>query len=258
MDDEGPNVKEARRLATRSCDQALTATEHEQLDRLLESSPAAQHAYLGVMDIHAAIAWRVTGGEQYASLFAEPTPSDVDDARRPRPIRRYSQPLLWVATAASLAIALWAGGRFSRIATADVVGSLVRPSDDCRWFVGDSRGVGSGGLVRAGDEVCVISGTLQLNFTSGAEITLQAPTVLTAIDPMKAYIDRGSATTNVENGLEGFTVETPSAAVVDFGTLFGVNVDDKALTRVAVFNGEVEVTPAIYHPNDVLAHGDGP
>lgn len=85
------------------------------------------------------------------------------------------------------------------------------------------------------------SGIVQVQFDSGVEVTLEGPAAyeLQSIDRTKLAYGLLSAT--VPPGAEGFRVDTPSAQVIDLGTAFGIELDRDGLSKVSVFDGEVEV-----------------
>mgnify|MGYP003649336121 CR=1 FL=1 len=85
------------------------------------------------------------------------------------------------------------------------------------------------------------SGIVQVQFDSGVEVTLEGPASyeLQSIDRTKLAYGLLSAT--VPPGAEGFRVDTPSAQVIDLGTAFGIELDRDGLSKVSVFDGEVEV-----------------
>jgi hypothetical protein len=60
--------------------------------------------------------------------------------------------------------------------------------------------------------------------------------------PTQLWLKRGQVTVNIAGGeVLHFVVRTPTACVVDFGTEFGVAVDDNDRTTTQVFQGEVEL-----------------
>jgi hypothetical protein len=86
---------------------------------------------------------------------------------------------------------------------------------------------------------------MEIEFTSGAMVTLEAPAALTAETPMSMTLLRGRMTASVPPPAHGFTVRTPTGDVVDLGTEFGVFVGEKGETETHVFDGEVLVrTPS--------------
>ncbi|MDP7274531.1 MAG: FecR domain-containing protein [Planctomycetaceae bacterium] len=84
-------------------------------------------------------------------------------------------------------------------------------------------------------------GFVRLGFDSGVEVTLQGPAKLELMSPEHAKLTSGLLTATVPPGAEGFRVDTPNAQVVDLGTAFGIHLDNNGVSRVSVFDGEVDV-----------------
>ena len=89
------------------------------------------------------------------------------------------------------------------------------------------------------------SGILRLEFDDGVEVTLQGPAEYELLAAGKTKLKSGLLTATVPPGAEGFTVDTPTAQVVDLGTAFGIDLQENGVSRVSVFEGEVEVA----HPD---------
>lgn len=85
------------------------------------------------------------------------------------------------------------------------------------------------------------SGFLRLAFDDGVEVTLQGPAEYELVAAGKTRLKSGLLTATVPLGAEGFTVDTPTAEVVDLGTAFGIDLREDGVSRVSVFEGEVEV-----------------
>lgn len=93
----------------------------------------------------------------------------------------------------------------------------------------------------AADTIELKSGLLRLQFDDGVEVTLQGPAKYELISLGRTRLHFGLFSATVPPGAEGFQVDTPTAEVVDLGTVFGVEVDRDGTAEVLVFDGEVEV-----------------
>jgi hypothetical protein len=122
----------------------------------------------------------------------------------------------------------------------ETVARIINESGDANWYI-ESRLSGDTSSLHRGDTVQLTAGSLRILFEHGTSVTLQAPAELEIQDPMLARIHRGSIRVLVAKGAEGFSIATPMAKVVDLGTEFGVRVDDRGGTDVAVFQGAVDV-----------------
>ena len=86
------------------------------------------------------------------------------------------------------------------------------------------------------------TGLVRLDFANGACLALEGNSALEIVDAMKVRLIRGVLTAEIPETAHGFTVDTASASVIDYGTAFGVSVGQDGQTDVCVFEGEVGVT----------------
>lgn len=85
------------------------------------------------------------------------------------------------------------------------------------------------------------SGIVRLQFDNGVDITLEGPARYELSSSDKTSLTSGVLVATVPPDAEGFSVDTPSAKVIDLGTSFGVSVGEHGVADVYVFDGEVEV-----------------
>ena len=84
---------------------------------------------------------------------------------------------------------------------------------------------------------------VQVTFTGGAEVMITAPAEFDLLSDERLVLKRGKLSARVPEPARGFTVETPSATLVDLGTEFAADVDRDGNGEVHVFRGEVIVKP---------------
>ncbi|KAA5542702.1 iron dicitrate transport regulator FecR [Roseiconus nitratireducens] len=155
-----------------------------------------------------------------------------------RPSRRVSARLAFMAAAAALLLAatLWIGNLTNRpiepVATlvADVDALLLREGNawnDHQLPVGKYE---------------LNQGLLHLRFAGGVTVYLEAPAQFEPLSGQRLLLRSGRLSANVPPEGVGFTVETPEAEVIDFGTEFSVDVSASA-SEVHVFEGLVRVQP---------------
>lgn len=115
---------------------------------------------------------------------------------------------------------------------------VVSLSEDCAW---DQDAGPSDFLMRlsVGEDLKLTRGIVKLEFASQASVVVSSPAELKILGSGEVLLTHGKITGKSDQG--DFTVQTPSAYVVDVGTAFGVSVDDQAATDVVVFDGEVHV-----------------
>ena len=87
-------------------------------------------------------------------------------------------------------------------------------------------------------------GYAQLTFKKGTQVLIQAPCTFELQSTNKMAMENGSMTANVPPQAVGFTVKTPWATVVDYGTEFGLSTGQTNGAEVHVFKGSVGVGDA--------------
>lgn len=87
----------------------------------------------------------------------------------------------------------------------------------------------------------LLAGSETLVFSDGVRVRLQAPLDFSLVDGKTISCRRGAVRVRVPNGAEGFRVDVPFGTVTDQGTEFAVSVGPDEGTRVAVFEGKVEI-----------------
>ncbi len=92
-------------------------------------------------------------------------------------------------------------------------------------------------------------GLLHLQFGGGVMVYLEAPARFDAVSDSRVVLHSGRLSATVPPAGIGFTVETPEAKVVDFGTEFSVDVEGGA-SEVHVFDGLVRVHPGAANQRD--------
>lgn len=106
-----------------------------------------------------------------------------------------------------------------------------------RW---DQTALRSGDSMPPGNWV-LASGTAEIQFYSGASVTLQAPAELEIVSQNGGILHRGRLRADVPRHAHGFSIKTEAVELVDLGTSFGMSVSDNADTEIHVFDGEVEL-----------------
>lgn len=93
----------------------------------------------------------------------------------------------------------------------------------------------------SGQKLGLYSGVVELSFARGAVVTLEGPCQVQVIDDNSLRLDAGRIVALAGGSAMNFSVLTPTAEVIDYGTEFGVLVDADAGTKVAVFDGLVSL-----------------
>lgn len=107
----------------------------------------------------------------------------------------------------------------------------------------------------------LIKGYAELYTENGTQVILEAPVELSLESPSQIILRQGKITVNVVRKDTDFVVRTPMASIVDFGTEFGVRVDDRLNTMTHVYQGRVELrsgpNPLRFESSLSLTQGEG-
>ena len=147
--------------------------------------------------------------------------------------RYTSSPLFYGALAATLLIGAW---MYTTMTTP--VARLVA-SVDAAWDTGQA--------VRPGDlnpdQTCRLqTGLVHIEYSCGAQVVLEGPANFRISSRKELCLDTGKAVALCEaETSHGFTIKTAEGRVVDLGTQFGVEIDQRRGALVYVHQGEVQL-----------------
>lgn len=248
---------ELERLLSALCDGPVAEEQRLRLNELLRSSPEARQCYMEFIGLHTALMYQQS---PTSKRFRSPVESasdgslgcdDCGDEAPPAPLRapagsrvRRRRRWLYAATAlaiAGVALAWWRADRGAAGSEGPIVARVTSVGGaqfDC--LPGGPPAVGD--PIRTGG-YNLTAGLAEITFLSDARVVLEAPCRFEIGSPDLLVLHRGRLTATVPAEAIGFVVETPSATVVDFGTEFGVEVDELENGEIHVFLGEVEVRP---------------
>ena len=115
-----------------------------------------------------------------------------------------------------------------------------------------------GDVIREGNAV-LLKGLADIRFGSGAEVLVEGPADITFEGKGQIFVSYGKLSSRVPKSAIGFTVRTPEAVVVDYGTEFGVLVNKDGMTETHVFDGEVELrsgsNPLVFEKSSRITQG---
>lgn len=240
--------RELELLTSAMCNSTITAEETSQLDELLKRDAAARAFYNNYLFLHGELY------SQHAALGAETElRPDVSEpvARRAAARKKWRS---WLAVAAALvgvaAISSWlthslaVGGR-RVVDTATVpantsIGSVARvtATRNCSWTAGTEVGYGS--RLKAGQQLGLATGLVEITFDDGAVVVLEGPATFDVESRGRAQLHDGRLAAEVPERARGFEVITSRLNVVDLGTEFGVMAESAGATEVHVFKGLVK------------------
>lgn len=246
--------KELYELLMRQTEGDLDDDAKQILAKLLRNDSEAIYAYVEHCQIHTMLAWE--HGVLPDSRF------DEQSRRSDRSLvvsRKSSRANHWkiLALAASILLlfstgwVLWVqrSNRSTPIesfpsdwASREVVARLTKSLGARLSIDGSKRELQVGDPMRTG-AYSVVDGFVEFKFHNGSEVIVEAPASFQISNTSRMSLRNGHLSARVPNSGIGFTVETPSAHVVDFGTEFAIEVGEDQTNEVHVFAGEVEVRP---------------
>lgn len=253
----GDKSKEFAELMILQADGSLDEASRRRLRDLLRDDRAVQALYVEHCQMQAMLAWE--HGALPGLIFEEPADCAIE-ATGSVSSTRNRWLLLAIAASAVLVIgASWlvmsSGSRDEPLAlpadwaSREIVAKLAK-SHGARMSVGSvAVELAVGDPIRTA-EYHVADGFVQLDYNNGVEVIIESPATFLVADEMRLVLRSGRLSARVSEDGEGFTVETPSADVVDFGTEFAVEVSADRSSEVHVFAGEVEVRPKSQRQRD--------
>lgn len=236
-------------LAERSLDGRLGEAERTELNTLLRENAEARQIFASAMHQHAALRF----DERLTRELAEPdTATTEQKAGRgwlitPRVLR-----IAAVLAVLAVAGAAWQASTSQR--GNDKTIATVIKAKQCKW-AGSTLPTAEGSRVTAGT-LELVEGIATVKFDSGAEVVMEAPATLELTDAMACKLVRGTLVADVPPSAIGFTVDTPDAKVVDYGTRFGVSTGEDGKYHVQVLEGLVEVSPKATNKPKQLRAGE--
>ncbi|MDP3069845.1 MAG: LamG-like jellyroll fold domain-containing protein [Opitutaceae bacterium] len=209
---------------------ALADAEVAELESLLAESAAARTAFAELAMLTAEL--RHTHGRH---TFPVPT-----ETRPGRLVTFFCQRWLPLAAAACLALAalgVWRYGPARSTAHGGPIATITNASGAV--LLADDRATdASVGATLRGGALHLRSGLLELTYPSGVVLVLESPARFDLRSATTLWLAAGNVSARVPGPAVEFTIETPSASIVDLGTEFGVSVGATG-SEVHVFKGEV-------------------
>jgi hypothetical protein len=118
--------------------------------------------------------------------------------------------------------------------------AVVRDSTDLQWSKNASSKSAESSIL-PGEPLKIESGTVELELNAGTRLVVEGPAEWSVDGRNNVSIRTGRLIAHVPEKAIGFTLETPTATIVDLGTEFGVDVDATGRTDVQVITGKVAV-----------------
>ncbi|HWL10821.1 MAG TPA: FecR family protein, partial [Planctomicrobium sp.] len=237
-------------LMAARCQGTATPEQWQRLSERIATDSAAAEYYVAHMTLHAGLSWIGDQPELQPQVVGRFSAVRQTLSVRPR--------MVMTGIVASLALIVLG-----------VVGLYWNPFVQNRsvlaWVEPDEGEIGTRS-VTGGDHVRQEKGITQMTFRQGVKLTLTGKADLELVDEKNVILHAGQIQVDVGPNGHGFTVNTPSAKVIDLGTVFGVSITDEAETNVVVFSGEVKLGPnrspqatgaSLIQGEAVRVHADG-
>ena len=231
------NIAELRNLCDAVFDGRADQSQVDRLELLALSSPELRRLYAEYAHQHSALAWAAVHSQQ------QPVPPEeyvsikpVESARR----RAWLPVLKWTAAAAAVlgAIALWP----SRPNEGPPSFATLERLQSAKW-ANSTLPIGEGARLGVG-RMELADGMATIDFDKGVTLVLEAPAVFELVDANQCRLHQGRIRAEVRPGGEGFIVRTPTATLIDRGTVFGVHVQVGGVSDLMVFKGRVDAEHA--------------
>jgi hypothetical protein len=236
-------------LAERSLDGRLDEGERTALNALLRDNVEARELFARALHQHAELRF----DEHLTRGLTQPEVAIAAAAKK----TRLPAASRWLRIAAMLAVLAIAGAAWklgtSRGSGGKTIATVIK-AKQCKW-AGSTLPTAEGSRVTAGT-LELMEGIATVKFDSGAEVVMEAPATLELTHAMACKLVRGTLVAQVPQSAKGFTVNTPDAKVVDFGTRFGVSTGEDGKYHVQVLEGLVEVSPKSTNVPKQLHAGD--
>lgn len=112
----------------------------------------------------------------------------------------------------------------------------------------DAHWAGNSSPLKVGDSLKLgtydlTSGVVELTLTSKAKVAIEGPAQFELTGYNAMQLKSGKLATDVPRLARGFSVQTPTARMVDLGTRFGTIVGEDKSSEVDVFQGRIRVYP---------------
>ncbi len=116
--------------------------------------------------------------------------------------------------------------------------AVISAEADAVWKTSLGKRIGRGTALEPGT-LTLVEGLAQVDFFSGASITLSGPAEIELRNKKLAVLHRGRVRADVPPAARGFKIETADVQLEDLGTSFGIVARDNGKSSVIVFDGEV-------------------
>ena len=244
-------------LINADCDGTISEQESRQLADLLGSEPNALELYVDFLTVNADVLWLMSAKQRGMDVLRSSV--STEPAEEPAPRTTFLSFLggftdyLNQRMPLSLVMLLVVFGAMLCTATYLIIGrnsnatpdqpnyvAQITLTKDCNWSSPTEAPFGSAKLA-VGRKLELEKGIVQITYLNKAQVVLEGPVSFTVDSAKSGFLSQGKlyATANSKQS-RFFTINTHNAKFVDFGTEFGVLIDSKGNSAMAVFDGKVD------------------
>ena len=238
-DKDSPNFRE---LVDGFLEGTLSDSEFNTLQSALRERPDLRDRYFASVRIDTLLRERAGTGVSIAATTEAGAPSVPENVVA---IDRAESASPWSygwGLAASLVLgalllgSLWPSGGAAEIGI----------TDDAVWLA-TSRAEGEG--LRVGDEVALVSGSVEIHFDSGAFTRIHGPAAFEITGTNSGFLHHGQAWSRADTeSSHGFTIQTHSGRFVDRGTEFLTTARTDGFSQMQVTSGAVDAEIEGFEP----------
>ena len=116
--------------------------------------------------------------------------------------------------------------------------AVISAEADAVWNADGEKRFGKGTALEPG-KLSLIEGLAQIDFFSGASVTLEGPAEIELRSSDLAILQSGRVRADVPPAARGFEIQTADVRLEDLGTSFGVTAGADGTAEIVVFDGEV-------------------
>lgn len=116
--------------------------------------------------------------------------------------------------------------------------AVISAEAEAIWKDDDEKQYAKGTPLQPG-MLKLVEGLAQIDFFSGASITISGPAEIELLSSKLAVLHRGRLRANVPPAARGFEIQTADVRLEDLGTSFGIVAGENEKSDVVVFDGEV-------------------
>jgi len=266
MSESLPNreLNELAFLIFQSLDGSISRDDVERMETILRSSPPMRAAYREYLSIYCELTSLLRGAQVNPSDINRPEESELWKAMaeyektapeivipqaKPKKelIQKVEYPPLrrrklskwemgFLATAAAMLMFVILFARF--VSRRGVEVATLTNGLNARW-VGAPVSMEFGARLTTGSDLWMLQeGIAELTFDNGSRVVMEAPCEFSILTSDQILLNYGRLYAAVPKGAIGFTVNTPSARIIDLGTEFGIHAETGGDTSLHVIKGK--------------------